>query len=246
MDSALQGWDAPQAIERYRAGEWRDRIFRDMIFADTRPHGQEKTFLDIGCGGGFDGDMPLQSSIAQVAGTFLGVEPDRAIAPGAYFHEVYRCLFEDAPIADDSVDVCYAIMVLEHLAEPQRFWDKVWRVLRKGGVFWGLTVDRRHWFCKYSIWFERFRLKDLYLNWLLGKRGEERYENYPVHYRSNSPEQIESFTAGFTRKDYLNFSRVGQCNAYFPRVVRPLVSAWDSRAIQHNRPGSLLAIRVEK
>jgi SAM-dependent methyltransferase len=246
MELALHGWDSPRTIERYRSGEWRDRIFRDMIFADVRPHGQNKTFLDIGCGSGFDGDIPLQSSIAQVAGAFVGIEPDTAVIPGAYFHDVHRCVFEDAPLAAESIDVAYAIMVLEHLPEPQRFWDKVWRVLRKGGVFWGLTVDHRHWFCKFSCWFEKLRLKQLYLNWLLGKRGDERYENYPVFYRSNSPEQIETFTSKFARRDYVNFARVGQCNGYFPRPVRPLVSAWDARAIQNHQPGTLLAIRVEK
>lgn len=246
METALHGWDSPQAIERYRKGEWRDRIFRDMIFADVRPQGNEKTFLDIGCGDGFDGDLPLQRSIAQVAGKFVGVEPDNSIVPGAYFHAIHRCMFEDAPLAPDSVDVAYAIMVLEHLPEPQQFWDKIWQVLRKGGVFWGLTVDRRHWFCTYSRMFVKLRLKDIYLNWLLGKRDDGRYQNYPVYYRSNSPEQIESFTSNFARKDYINFSRVGQCNAYFPRIVRPLVSAYDFRAIRKNRPGTLLAVRVEK
>jgi SAM-dependent methyltransferase len=246
MDTTLHGWNAPQAIERYRKGEWRDRIFRDLIFADVRPHGKDKTFLDVGCGDGFDGDMPLQTSVAQVAGRFLGVEPDQAVDPGPNFHAVYRCMFEEAPVAPASIDVCYAIMVLEHLAEPQRFWDKVLSVLRKGGVFWGLTVDCRHWFCKYSIWFERLRVKDIYLNWLLGRRGEERYQNYPVFYRSNSPAQIETFTSKFARRDYINFSRIGQCNAYFPRLVRPLVTAWDRRAINQNRPGTLLAVRVQK
>src|SRR5689334_4267325 len=135
MDTTLHGWNAPQAIDRYRKGEWRDRIFRDLIFADVRPHGRDKTFLDVGCGDGFDGDMPLQTSIAQVAGRFLGVEPDQGVDPGPNFHAVYRCMLEEAPVAPDSIDVCYAIMVLEHLAEPQRFWDKVLRVLRKGGVF---------------------------------------------------------------------------------------------------------------
>jgi SAM-dependent methyltransferase len=246
MDTAIVRWDAPHAIERYRRGEWRDRIFRDLIFADVQPHGNKKMILDIGCGNGFDGDVPLQRSIAQVAGTFLGIEPDEAIVPGSYFHHVHRCRFEDAPLAPESIDVAYAIMVLEHLPEPQPFFDKVWQVLRKGGVFWSLTVDRRHWFCSFSRWFERLRIKDVYLNWLLGRRGEERYENYPVFYRSNSPDQIDSLTTRFARKDYINFSRIGQCNAYFPRLVRPVASALDSRAIRQNRPGTLLAIRVEK
>jgi SAM-dependent methyltransferase len=238
--------DVTPYLERYRAGEWRDRIFRDMILDDVQPAGKNLTFLDIGCGRGFDGDVPLQESIAQVAGTFIGIEPDKDVQPGPYFSRVHASLFEDAPLVPGSVDVAYAIMVLEHLSEPQRFWDKVWDVLVAGGVFWGLTVDSRHWFCRYSRWFDRLRVKELYLRFLLGRRGEERYENYPVFYRSNSPEQIVPLVGRFQRRDFFNFARVGQCNSYFPRLLRPFVSAWDRRAVRRNRPGTLLAIRVQK
>jgi SAM-dependent methyltransferase len=246
MEGVLHGLDTRVALNRYRKGEWRDRIFRDMIFHDARPWGRRQTFLDIGCGSGFDGDVPLQKSVAEVAGTFVGVEPDTAVRPGDYFDHVHRCRFEDAPIPPGSVDVAYAIMVLEHLSEPRRFWDKVRDVLRPGGVFWGLTVDRRHWFCRCSLWFDRLRIKDAYLNLLLGKRGEKRYENYPVCYRSNSPRQIDALTPDFARRDYFNFSRVGQCSGYFPPPLRPLVNAWDALAIKTRRPGTLLAVRVQK
>jgi SAM-dependent methyltransferase len=233
-------------LERYRAGEWRDRIFRDMILDDVRPAAKRLTFLDIGCGHGFDGDVPLQESIARVAGTFIGIEPDSSIRPGSYFTAVHTCLFEDAPLPAGSVDVAYAIMVLEHLAEPQRFFDKLWEVLAAGGVFWGLTVDHRHWFCRYSRWFDRLRVKDMYLRFLLGRRGEERYENYPVFYRSNSPAQIRLLARRFRSCEFYNFARVGQCNSYFPPPLRPFVNAWDRRALRRNRPGVLLAVRVQK
>jgi SAM-dependent methyltransferase len=247
METTTQpGWDARDAVARYRDGVWRDRVFRDLIFADVQPHGRTLTFLDIGCGRGFDGDVPLQASIAEVAGDFVGIEPDVSVTPEPFFGTVHRCLFEDAPLEAESIDVAYAIMVLEHLAQPQAFWDKAWHVLRKGGVFWALTVDRRHWFCRCSLLLDKLRLKDFYLNLLLGRRGQERYENYAVHYRSNSPEQIEAFTARFAQRAYLNLSRVGQCNAYFPRLVHPVLNAWDGHRIRRNRPGTLLAVRVEK
>jgi SAM-dependent methyltransferase len=238
--------NATPYLERYRAGEWRDRIFRDMILDDVQPAGKRLTFLDIGCGRGFDGDVPLQQSIAAIAGTFIGVEPDALVQPGAYFTQVHTCLFEDAPLAPASIDVAYAIMVLEHLAEPQRFWDKLHDVLAADGVFWGLTVDSRHWFCPFSRWFERLRVKDIYLRFLLGRRGEQRYENYPAFYRSNSPEQVAPLVRRFRGCEFHNFSRIGQCNSYFPQPLRPFVSAWDRRAMRDNRPGTLLAVRVQK
>src|SRR5215467_5012981 len=94
-------------LERYRAGEWRDRIFRDMILADARRLRPKPTILDIGCGAGFDGSVPLQRSIAEQAGCYVGVEPDPEILLGDYFTETHRCCFEKAPLAVGSVDVAY-------------------------------------------------------------------------------------------------------------------------------------------
>jgi SAM-dependent methyltransferase len=233
-------------VERYRGGECRDRIFHDMILEDARRQRRPLTLLDIGCGRGFDGDVPLQHALARAADRYLGVEPDPAVTPADCFSELHRCPFEDAPVAPGSVAVAFAVMVLEHLAEPRRFWDKVWEVLRDGGVFWGLTVDARHWFCRASLWAERLRLKDLYLTGLNGVRGRDRYENYPVFYRSNRPGQVGRYTGRFRARHFVNFARAGQCNSYFPRPLRPLLTLLDRRTVALGKPGALLAIRVVK
>ena len=233
-------------LSRYRAGEWRDRIFLDMILADAAHFEDQPTILDIGCGHGFDGNLALQKELADSAEQFIGIEPDAAMQPGDYFHRIHRNYFEDAPLESNSIDIAYAVMVLEHLKRPQQFWDKLHDVLRPGGIFWGLTVDRRHWFCTLSKALDQLRLKELYLNCLLGKRGEDRYENYPVYYRNNTPLDIASVTGAFARQDCWNFSREGQCAAYFPPPFAPVIAWFDRRAIRTNRPGSLLAIRVQK
>jgi len=62
-----------------RADEWRYCIFRDMILADARRLRPKPTILDIGCGAGFDGGVPLQRSIADVVGCNIGVEADPEI-----------------------------------------------------------------------------------------------------------------------------------------------------------------------
>ena len=54
---------------------------------------------------------------------------------------------------------------------PRRFWDKLYEVLKDNGVFWGLTVDGRHWFRRASLWAERLKIKDRYLNYRFGARG---------------------------------------------------------------------------
>jgi SAM-dependent methyltransferase len=236
----------PAALERYRQGVCRDRILHDLIVEDANRLGEGLTFLDIGCGKGFDTDVPLQQSLARTAGRYLGVEPDESVTPGEHVQQVYRSLFEDAPIPPASIHVAFAVMVLEHLPRPERFWDKVHEVLVDGGVFWALTVDARHWFCTLSAWSQRLHLKELYLNALHGQRGSDRYENYPTFYRSNTPRQAARYAARFATCECFNFLRVGQSDPILPNRLRPLVHMWERRAERLGKPGSLLAIRAVK
>lgn len=233
-------------VDRYRGGEWRDSIFRDMVLRDAGGPGGPPTILDIGCGKGLDGSVPLQRSVAEAAGRFIGVEPDPEITLGGHFTETHRCLFEEATIAPGSVQLAYSVMVLEHLPDPQAFWDKLHGVLAEGGVFWGLTVDARHPFCRASLWAERLKVKSLYLRFLYGRRGVDRYENYETFYRSNTPEDVRRLTRRFASADFVNFSREGQWSGYFPGPLRPVVEWADRRAIAAGRPGTLLALRVSK
>src|SRR5215813_65974 len=111
-------------VQRYREGTCRDRILHDLILADARRLGLPLTMLDIGCGKGFDTDIPLQRSLVCAATHYIGVEPDAEVTPGDYIKDVRRCLFEHADVPPQSVHLAFAVMVLEHLADPQGFWDK--------------------------------------------------------------------------------------------------------------------------
>jgi len=213
-------------VERYRAGEWRDSIFRDMVLADVARAGERPTVLDIGCGKGLDGNVPLQRSVAEASGRFVGVEPDPEIPLGDHFTETHRSLFEDAPVAPGSVQVAYSVMVLEHIPAPEAFWAKLYDVLAAGGVFWGLTVDARHPFCRASLLAERLRVKDLYLRLLSGRRGVDRYENYETFYRSNTPDDVSRLARRFAPASFINFSRVGQWSPYFPAPCGRWSTSW--------------------
>jgi SAM-dependent methyltransferase len=235
-------------VERYRRGEWRAPIFADIILTEMRRLGPPHTLtlLDIGCGKGFDDDRRLQAKIAVEAGQYLGVEPDERIAPNPLFHHFYSCRFEEAPLGPGSVDLAFAVMVLEHLEFPDRFWSHLHRILREGGAFWGFTMDARHWFAKASSLTKKLGIKEWYLNWLHGRKGEERYENYPVYYRSNTPEQIQRWTPAFRSRTFLNFNRIGQLDYYFPASLRWIGRGMDRYWLDRGLPGPILAVRVEK
>jgi SAM-dependent methyltransferase len=243
------GLDWTPYIQRYKSGEWRAPVFRDMVLHDARSlakEGNGLSILDIGCGGGFDGDLKLQNSIAQVAAKYIGIEPDPDITLSDIFSSVHRCLFEDAPIEPGSIDLAFSVMVLEHIENPQIFWNKVHEILRPGGIFWGFTVDSRHWFGSASLITEKLHIKDLYLNLLHGKRGEQRYENYKVFYRTNTPNQVEELTRQFSSRTVLNFYREGQIDFYIPKMLRWMNRAFDRYAIRKGWPGNIMVVRMEK
>lgn len=233
---------------RYQGGEERSVVFRDLVLADIRQLGKTHppVVMDIGCGGGFDSITELQRSISQAAGRYIGVEPDTEIELDESFSTVHRGLFEDVPIEPDSVDVAFSVMVLEHIADPEAFWGKLHRVLRPGGVFWGFTIDARHWFVSMSMLTEKLHIKDIYLNLLHGRRGEERYENYGVYYRSNTPRQIAEQTRAFASSEVLNFHRDDQLDYYFPKSLQGLSRAYERYGIRKGKPGCVLAVRVQK
>ncbi len=233
-------------LSRFAGGEWRAPIFRDMVLDDAANRGTGLTFVDIGCGRGFDGDIRLQRSLAEKCRRYIGIEPDRGIALGPHFTETYRCPLEEALVERDSVDVAFAVMVLEHLAEPRSFFDQVFRILKPGGLFWGFTMDARHFFCWISQLMESMHLKDIYLNRALGKRGVERYENYPTFYRANSPAKIASAAAAFRSSTFLSFARIGQLDNYTPQFLRPAMHLLDRTLMSLRCPGSVLAIRLQK
>ncbi|MFH2060868.1 MAG: methyltransferase domain-containing protein [Pseudomonadota bacterium] len=238
-------WDS--YVKRYTDGEWRATIFRDLILNEVERMEKDKlSVLDIGCGGGFDHDMKIQKSIALGVDKYIGVEPDSEIKLNDFFSVVHRTYFEDAPIEKESIDIAFAVMVLEHFSNPQVFWNKIYDILNEGGVFWGFTVDARHPFKHLSVLTEKFRIKDFYLNMLRGERGEQRYENYGTYYKSNTPKQIYAATRKFARKDFLNFNRIGQMDYYFPISLRWVGRTIDYMTLKLGIPGSILAIRVEK
>lgn len=89
-------------------------------------------------------------------------------------------------------------------------------------------------------------MKDLYLTMLKGRRGVDRYLNYPTCYLANSPDRIRSVTRAFQSVEFVNFQRTGQMDYYLPLVLRPIGRAIDRLEAYLGRPGILLAVRAVK
>lgn len=96
-------------------------------------------FLDVGCGTGglvaaltclgyrcqgiepVEGARACASELAQLLGTSVD------IAPG---------IAENLPFQDEQFDVVIAYAVMEHVADVDRAFSEIYRVLKPGGVFW--------------------------------------------------------------------------------------------------------------
>lgn len=234
--------------QRFESGEWRATVFRDMILDDLSQMSIEGPvrMLDIGCGKGFDDSRTLQQSLAERADSYIGVEPDPDICLGNYFSEVHRRPFEEAELERGSVQLAHCVMVLEHISNPVRFWQKLEYVLATDGVFWGFTVDSRHYFAFLSSWAERLGLKNWYLTKLLGQKGGQRYTNYPTYYRANSPRRIQPLVENFREFHFESFGRVAQCAFYLPRSARLPFRWLNILTLKLGLPGSVAAVRLLK
>lgn len=137
-------------------------------------------------------------------------------------------------------------MVLEHVDDPNAHFAKIREILKPGGVYWGFTVDSRHWFAWLSSAFERLRLKELYLRRLHGQRAEDRYANFPTRYRCNSPVTIRRFTSGFSSLQTLSLHKPGQLDFYLPRALQGISHLVDRASMYLRLPGSVLVVRLVK
>jgi SAM-dependent methyltransferase len=243
---AGDGWRTWRS--RLNGQEWRTPVFFEIVSGEIRARSgaTRPTVLDIGCGCGFDGEARFQEALAAQAARFIGIEPDLNIHPPKIFSEVFRTLLEDAPIARGSVDVAYAIMVLEHVADPVRFWSRLYDILAPGGVFVAFSVNGAHWVAPLTRLLSATRLKTVYLDLLKGKRGSERYADYPVYYRTNTPDQVRRVAGAFRNVETLTFGAIGDAAFYAPQKLRPIVRGADKLAYKLRGQRTNIIIRAER
>jgi SAM-dependent methyltransferase len=90
------------------------------------------------------------------------------------------------PFPDSTFDACASDFVCEHLADPRRHLEEIWRVLKPGGVYLFRTPNRFHYVAMVSaVTPHSFHLK--FANRL---RLHEGHDPYPTYYRFNSRRKI--------------------------------------------------------
>ncbi len=110
----------------------------------------ESVVLDVGCGTGFhrklsEGFMAdlqnIRGKVSKVIG--LDVDPNAAANEGI---DEFRLIASDRwAVESDSIDLCYAQWVLEHLSDPDQFFAEAARVIKVGGYLCFRTPNRWHY-----------------------------------------------------------------------------------------------------
>ncbi len=200
---------------------------QEQIFAyfpvDTHPYrllerdvdrrvGPDTAVLDIGCGRSapelvrFIGRARALHGVDLVS--FTVDHPDL---------QLHNCsAIEMNDISDDSIDIAYSRAVMEHIEDPERTLNEIWRVLKPGGVYVFLTPSIYD-YASLGAAVVPNSLHPKIVKWMTGRNEED---VFPTFFRFNSKKTIikVSNQSGF---EVESFKYMGQYPAYlsFNRVL---------------------------
>jgi len=200
-----------------------ERAFAELLLQAPQRQGR---VLDIGCGDDFpEGLACLRGQL----GPLDGVDPDPAIVRHPHLQRRWQSPLESSAVPNGSYSMAYAYNVVEHVANPRPFLEKVHALLEPGGVFFALAPNATHPFAMLSRSIEVIGLKGFARRQIgLAETGELRVNDYPAYYRCNSPRAVRRAIRG------LGFSEVTfyfhpcvQWDHYFPRLLRWAPHSYD-------------------
>jgi SAM-dependent methyltransferase len=202
--------------------------------------------LDIGCGS--DLPHPLQCLKGKY-GTLDGVDPSSEIAGHPLLQRRWSACFETSEAPDQAYDLAFAYNVLEHIEIPRPFFEKLGKVLKPRGVFWGLTPSAWHPFAWLSRSIELSGLKS-FARAKIGRdaTGAMAVNDYSAYYRCNSKNAINKAIhgLGFSRATYF-YHPCLQWDTYFPKRLRWLPHAYDYLIGSRMTMGmQILIVRLDK
>lgn len=106
------------------------KFIKENISADS-------VLLDAGCG-----SRGMVSEFKNQSHYIIGVDKDRYLLDrNDYVDKKILSDLEDIPLVDNSVDIVISEFVIEHLANPQKVFAEIYRILKPGGVFVFLTPN---------------------------------------------------------------------------------------------------------
>ena len=217
-------------------------VITQLILKECRSRPSPVRVLDVGCGRGISQRPEYQAAIRGVADKYWGLDPDKGVAPpeGLFDHH-QATLMEDAKLPEDYFDLAYSNMVMEHVAEPDRFMAAVMRCLKPGGVYLMVTPNKRHYFTRTASALHKLRLDELVLRLIMGSKAEGYH--YPVQYLFNDEPSIAACTKrlGFLPPEFAYIESEGPIG-YFPVPFRPIYHLLAFKRTVIKQPRSLISL----
>ena len=127
-------------------------VFYNRVNALLSPSG---TVVDIGCGRGAYGEdpVPFRRALRILRGKckkVIGIDLDPGAGQNPFIDEFRLITGESWPVESESIDLCLADNVLEHVNEPDRFFAECRRILRPGGYLCIRTPNGLSYFGLFS------------------------------------------------------------------------------------------------
>jgi len=188
--------------DRYFQGDHPYTLFEREVDRRLRA---DHVLLDAGCGR----TAPILRKYRGRASHLIGVDlvDFDTTVDGI---ELHHCDLGAMPLDNDSVHVIMARSVMEHVTEPNRVYDEMYRVLKPGGYVVFLTAN---------LWDYASLIAAVVPNrfhpWIVSKtEGRAEHDVFPIAYRTNTRGAVEKWSrhAGF---ELLSFNYLGQYPSYF-------------------------------
>lgn len=125
-------------LHRIRYQGFRAKIRKSLSLA---PSHDPTTVLDIGCGDGHTLSLFREVQDRNVETHGVDFNAGAVALAAQSGHKAYAGRFEDVDLPVEYFDLVTASHVIEHVADPRAFAEKVRRILRPGGIFWFETPN---------------------------------------------------------------------------------------------------------
>lgn len=190
--------------------------------------------LNIGAGWNRSGSL---RDLAARGPYLVGIDPDSSIHRNPTLDEAHQLTLEEYAARDpERFDVAFCVYVLEHVADPESFVESVFRVLKPGGTFFGLTLNRYQYF-GFITWATTWAgVSEQLLRRIKPADRIDAY-HFPTPYRLNSIGCVTRHLseAGFTSVEFRCFEETRRYASYLPRPLRPLAGVWTKAAYASGR-----------
>jgi ubiquinone/menaquinone biosynthesis C-methylase UbiE len=162
--------------------EFYEESLRELITPST-------VWLDIGCGHQVlpEWRFNAENELVNLASFVAGIDVDsNSTAKHRTIKSIWMGDVQNLPFPDDSFTLITANMVVEHLANPQRMFTEIHRVLVPGGTFLFHTPNVNGYITAVNKYLPD-RIKKLAAKVLNGRDPDD---VYPTFYRCNTEESI--------------------------------------------------------